>query len=206
MTPADRHTLARKLEYLRKQLEHLDPYRQLSKDALLSELEKRLAVERLLEISIQSVIDLSRLLVALKDWRGIRDERDALLILAERLLQAKGFRNVLVHEYVDRPGPARPSSADRRLGSVGVRGGAGGVAPGAPRGVSALHHKPRRQAARSRRIDSSIMCADRSRSAVCAISVRTSYSPAHQPGRSCFSATCRNGALGLQTSVLPSTE
>ena len=63
----------------------------------------------MLELSIQSVIDLSRLLVTLEDWRRIRDERDALLLLAERaviepeladrLLKAKGFRNVLVHEY-----------------------------------------------------------------------------------------------------------
>jgi uncharacterized protein YutE (UPF0331/DUF86 family) len=45
------------------------------------------------------------------DWRRPRDERDALLLLteraiiepelADRLLKAKGFRNVLVHEYVE---------------------------------------------------------------------------------------------------------
>ena len=111
MTPADRQTLARKLEYLRKQLNLLEEYRQLPKEALLVATEKRLAVERLLEISIQSIIDCSRLLITLEDWRGIRDERDALLILAdkgiikdelaEKLLKAKGFRNVLVHEYVE---------------------------------------------------------------------------------------------------------
>lgn len=111
MNSVDRQTLARKLEYLRKQLETLEPYRVLSKETVRVELEKRLAIERLLEISIQSIIDCSRLLVSLEDWRGIRDERDALLILAERkvinqdlagrLVQAKGFRNVLVHEYVE---------------------------------------------------------------------------------------------------------
>lgn len=111
MTPADRQTLARKLEYLRTQLEHLEPYRSLPKPMLHDDLEKRLAVERLLELSIQSIVDCSRLLVALEDWRRLRDERDALLILAEggvipldlaeRLLKAKGFRNVLVHEYVE---------------------------------------------------------------------------------------------------------
>lgn len=111
MTPADRHTLARKLEYLRKQLDLLEEYRKVSKDVLFGEEEKRLAVERLLELSLQSVIDCSRLLVALEDWRPIRDQRDALLILVdhdvlseslvERLLKAKGFRNVLVHEYVE---------------------------------------------------------------------------------------------------------
>ena len=111
MTPADRQTLARKLEYLRKQLSRLESYRSLSEDLLVSDLEKRLAVERLLEVSIQSVIDCSRLLVALEDWREARDEKDALEILAQRdvlptaladaLLQAKGLRNILVHEYAD---------------------------------------------------------------------------------------------------------
>ena len=111
MNAVDHLTLARKLEYLRKQLDLLEQYRILPKETLFSEQEKRLAVERLLELSIQSVIDCSRLLVALEEWRRIRDERDAFLILAEKgilreeladhLLQAKGFRNVLVHEYVE---------------------------------------------------------------------------------------------------------
>jgi uncharacterized protein YutE (UPF0331/DUF86 family) len=111
VTPADRQTLARKLEYLRKQLDLLEGYRTLPQQDLLVAVEKRLAVERLLELSIQSVIDVSRLLVTLEDWRRPRDERDALLLLteravlepelADRLLKAKGFRNVLVHEYVE---------------------------------------------------------------------------------------------------------
>jgi uncharacterized protein YutE (UPF0331/DUF86 family) len=110
VTSADRQTLARKLDYLRQQLETLEPYRALPKEDLLANLERRFAVERMLELSIQSVIDVSRLLVALEDWRPLRDERDALLLLAERkiipdelaecLLKAKGFRNVLVHDYV----------------------------------------------------------------------------------------------------------
>jgi len=110
VTPADRHTLARKLEYLRQQLDTLEPYRALPKDELLGTIERRFAVERMLELSIQSVIDCSRLLVSVEDWRPLRDERDALLLLAERdvipsdladrLLKAKGFRNILVHDYV----------------------------------------------------------------------------------------------------------
>jgi uncharacterized protein YutE (UPF0331/DUF86 family) len=107
----NRQTVARKLEYLRKQLELLEPYRALPKEQLLGDIEKRLTVERLLELSIQSVIDCSRLIVAIEDWRGVRDEREALRLLAERqvismdlgerLLRAKGFRNVLVHDYVE---------------------------------------------------------------------------------------------------------
>ena len=64
-----------------------------------------------MELSLQSVIDCSRLLVSLHDWRGLRDERDAFAILverrvistklAERLTRAKAFRNVLVHDYIE---------------------------------------------------------------------------------------------------------
>ena len=62
-------------------------------------------------MSVQSVTDCSRLLVSQNDWRGLRDERDAFAILAERrvipsnladrLTRAKAFRNVLVHDYVE---------------------------------------------------------------------------------------------------------
>jgi uncharacterized protein YutE (UPF0331/DUF86 family) len=100
--------LVRKLEYLRQQLDTLEPYRSLGKLTLLENREKVLAVERLLELSIQSVMDLSRLLVLVRDWSK---ERDAMTVLAEhriikpeladRLLKAKGFRNVLVHDYVE---------------------------------------------------------------------------------------------------------
>jgi hypothetical protein len=94
---------------------------------LLGALERRYAVERLLAFAVQSVVDCSRLLVSLEDWRQARDERDALFLLAERqvidadlagrLTRAKGFRNVLVHEYVEVDpdfGSSAPSVGPRR--------------------------------------------------------------------------------------------
>ncbi len=111
MTPADRQSLIRKLGYLQKNLDLLAPYRQLSEQELIGNPEKKFSVERLMQTAIESVIDCSRLLVLIQDWRRLRDERDALIVLAERsviaedlcerLLRAKGFRNVLVHEYVE---------------------------------------------------------------------------------------------------------
>lgn len=111
MTPADRQSLMRKLGYLQKNLDLLVPYRMLSEQELVGNPEKKFAVERLMQTAIESVIDCSRLLVLIEDWRKLRDERDALIVLAERsviaedlcerLLRAKGFRNVLVHEYVE---------------------------------------------------------------------------------------------------------
>lgn len=111
MTPADRQTLARKLAYLQKNIESLEPYQKIPVNDLIENRKELLVIERLLQTAIESVIDCSRLLAALQDWRRMRDERDALIILEERgvlpenlgkrLLEAKGFRNVLVHEYVE---------------------------------------------------------------------------------------------------------
>lgn len=111
MTPADHQTLARKLAYLHKNVDLLEPYKSMNITTLTTGPGNLLIVERLLQTAIESVIDSSRLIVALEDLRKSKDERDALVILEERgilpedlgrrLLQAKGFRNILVHEYVD---------------------------------------------------------------------------------------------------------
>lgn len=111
MTPADRETLARKLGYLQKNINLLEPYRNMPIESLLDAPKELMIVERLLQTTIESVIDSSRLLVALEDWRKARDERDALIIFEERgilpeglgyrLVEAKRFRNILVHEYVE---------------------------------------------------------------------------------------------------------
>lgn len=111
MNAVDRHTVARKLEYLRTQLDRLAGYKRLPEDVIAHNFEKRYTAERLLELCIQSVIDSSRLLVALEGWKVRQEDRDPLLLLAdprvisetlaERLMQAKAFRNILVHEYAD---------------------------------------------------------------------------------------------------------
>ena len=111
MSPTDRQTIVRKLGYLQKNIDLLSEYASLSVSNLTADPLRRSALERLLQTAIQSVIDCSRLLVAVEDWRGLRDERDPLLILTERgvidedlqqrMLRAKGLRNILVHEYTD---------------------------------------------------------------------------------------------------------
>lgn len=111
MTPSDRETLTRKLGYLQKNLDLLQEYRKQSQKEIFSDLSKKFALERLLQIAVESVTDCARLLVAIEDWRRLRDERDAWVILAEqnvitkdlaeKITKAKGFRNILVHEYVE---------------------------------------------------------------------------------------------------------
>jgi uncharacterized protein YutE (UPF0331/DUF86 family) len=111
MNEADRQTLAAKLSYLESQLNSLSKYQRRSPATLLRNLERRLAIERLLEIAIQAMIDSSRMLVAAERWQWGNDSRDSLELLVEhrvldgvlgkRLQKAKAFRNILVHEYVD---------------------------------------------------------------------------------------------------------
>ena len=93
------------------QFNRLASYQTLTDEEIAGNLEKRYTVERLLELCIQSIIDSSRLLVALKGWGSSGNDRDAFLLLAERnvingalaerLVRAKAFRNILVHEYAD---------------------------------------------------------------------------------------------------------
>lgn len=111
MSPRDRESLRRKLQFLRKTLEKLQPYRQLDHGAFFADEVNCALVERYMQTAIESVIDSSRLLVALLGWRRVKEETDAFLILARhsifsealanRLVDAKGFRNVLVHHYAE---------------------------------------------------------------------------------------------------------
>ncbi len=111
MSPSDRQTLVRKLGYLEKNLAMLTEYQSLTLDQLESSPEKRFAAERLLQTAIESCVDCARILVLLENWRPLRDERDAFLLLvdkrvidddlAQRMMRAKGFRNILVHEYIN---------------------------------------------------------------------------------------------------------
>lgn len=111
MSPTDRQTLLRKLSYLQGTLEALAPIRQLAREEFFSDKRNLPLTERYMQIAIESVIDCSRLVVALKGWRRVREETDAWLImarhgiitqeLAERLSKARGFRNILVHEYAE---------------------------------------------------------------------------------------------------------
>lgn len=111
MSPSDYVTLRRKLVYLEQVLEELKSYQTLTEEEFFANKVHLPAVERQLQIAIESVIDCSRMFVTLKGWRRVRSEEDAFLILvqhgvldaklSERLLEAKKFRNVLVHLYAE---------------------------------------------------------------------------------------------------------
>jgi uncharacterized protein YutE (UPF0331/DUF86 family) len=111
MTPADRFTIAQKVGFIEGSLRELAEYRALSEEAFLADKKSQRAVERLLQTAIEALMDSARLMTVMQGWRGVREDTDALLILARhgiiadtlasRLVNAKKFRNVLVHVYAE---------------------------------------------------------------------------------------------------------
>lgn len=71
----------------------------------------RKAIERYLQLAIEAVLDISDQVINEKGYRKPEDYKDGILILAENKIlpkkfaenfsKAAGFRNILVHDYVD---------------------------------------------------------------------------------------------------------
>ena len=109
MVDADR--VLRRLERLEQLLLALEAARAEGREALDGDVRQELHVEHALQLAIQSCIDVGAHLVSElglptpDDYRQIFEALSkAQLIdagLAERLAEAAGLRNLLVHEYVD---------------------------------------------------------------------------------------------------------
>lgn len=99
-----------KLLFLRGRLEELERFRSLPRDQYNADRRNHFTVERLLQTAIEAAIDTARL-IAIEEQLKRHDDADRSVFelladaatippdLAERLRQAHGFRNVLVHEY-----------------------------------------------------------------------------------------------------------
>ncbi|ABQ92442.1 type VII toxin-antitoxin system HepT family RNase toxin [Roseiflexus sp. RS-1] len=100
-----RDVLLRKLAYLRRLLRDLAPFAQMSRD----EIEKQhYTVERILELLVGAAADLTFHILAERGLTPTSDRESFRLAaqegllpgdLAERLQQAAGMRNILVHLY-----------------------------------------------------------------------------------------------------------
>ena len=105
----DRERILEKLADLESYLRELEKILPESLDVYLGSIEKRRATERILQLSIEVVIDICAMLVSgLK--LGIPGEEDDLfdklkcdMVISEEMRQKlqsmRGFRNILVHEY-----------------------------------------------------------------------------------------------------------
>jgi uncharacterized protein YutE (UPF0331/DUF86 family) len=105
----DEKKILAKIDELNGYLEELEKIKPNEFKGYESSIEKKRACERLLQVSIESVIDVCNVLVSgLK--LGIPDDEDALFaklekkkIISKKMLitlgEMKGFRNILVHKY-----------------------------------------------------------------------------------------------------------
>jgi uncharacterized protein YutE (UPF0331/DUF86 family) len=106
----DVESVRSRLGRLDELLGELDAIRAGGHDAYMAESRTRLAAEHALQLAIQSCIDIGAHLIselglqAPSDYRGVFASLSSAGLdaqLAERLAQAAGMRNILVHGYLD---------------------------------------------------------------------------------------------------------
>lgn len=95
------------IEYVNR----LKKYKGITADELKENPEKSAAIERFFQLSIEAVIDIANLLNAEYRFRPAKDARESIVILGEEGILNKefaedfsgvaGFRNILVHAYLD---------------------------------------------------------------------------------------------------------
>ncbi len=105
-------------EVLRRRLAHLEAYLRVLRglarytpEEFLANPERYGAAERFLQLSIEAINDMAAHLAADENWGSFERARDLVYIfrarglvgeaLAERWLRMIGFRNLLVHEYLE---------------------------------------------------------------------------------------------------------
>jgi uncharacterized protein YutE (UPF0331/DUF86 family) len=109
VTGAD--TIARHLEQLRLYLERLAELQQYSREALKSDWHVQSMVERNLQLAIEAVISIAEQVIASLSLPTPQSGREALSTLADAAVlthdlakalgQAVGFRNIIVHQYMN---------------------------------------------------------------------------------------------------------
>ena len=103
--------IEQRLEKLKKCLIKLEPFKEKSKEEFLRDEYLQDIVERNLEVAIQSCIDIANRIISLdelekpKDYYGsiIRLGEESILPydFAQKFAPITGFRNILIHEYLD---------------------------------------------------------------------------------------------------------
>ena len=103
--------IERRLEKLDICLKKLAPFRSKKKDEILKDPYFQDIIERNLQVAAQSVIDIANRIISLAALEKPRDYYGAILILgragilpsdfAQKLAPIAGFRNILVHDYLE---------------------------------------------------------------------------------------------------------
>ncbi len=98
-----------KLKYLQEYTEFLNKYRNITKNRLEEDYLIKSAIERNLQLALESVIDISEIIISEENIRKPEEYKEVILLLAElKILTEKfakkfspaiGLRNILVHQY-----------------------------------------------------------------------------------------------------------
>jgi uncharacterized protein YutE (UPF0331/DUF86 family) len=107
----DAEILRRRLDALLRYLSRLEPFGSVPRDQFVAEPDTHVLAERYLHLAIESALDVANHVIADSGFEAPETYRDAFAILARHgviddvlagELQAwAGFRNVLVHAYLD---------------------------------------------------------------------------------------------------------
>ena len=106
----DQHVLSSRLNALGEYLAELEAFARWSREEYLNDPHRHHLAERFLHLACESVLDLAQHVISDMEYRQPRDYRDTMEVLrqegilgddlAERLKGWMGFRNVLVHLYL----------------------------------------------------------------------------------------------------------
>jgi len=103
--------IERRLEKLSACLKKLEPFKAKEKEEILQDPYMQDIIERNLEVAAQAVIDIANRVISIEGLEKPRDYYEAILRLgeaeilpldfAQNLAPIAGFRNILVHDYMD---------------------------------------------------------------------------------------------------------
>ena len=107
----NREVVLNRLDHLKRNLEYLKGLRNYKKEEFSNDPDIYLRYERALHLAVEAVIDLGNHIIADQGLRTPESNRDVFKILAEHnylekdisesLMKMAGFRNILVHDYLD---------------------------------------------------------------------------------------------------------
>lgn len=103
--------ISRKLRFMKRYVDFLKSHRAISAEELEENYELRSAIERNLELALESMLDIGEIIISEKGFEKPEDYKSVMLILgkegvlpkvfAKKLVPAVGVRNILVHMYTE---------------------------------------------------------------------------------------------------------
>lgn len=109
MSQFNPNTLAHKIERMIERIDNLARFQNYTLERYLAEDDTQIIIERLLELVIQSALDINRALLKQLTGKRVEKNSDTFIeagkagfipeALAKQIAPSGGFRNVLAHEY-----------------------------------------------------------------------------------------------------------